>query len=122
MGHRQLPLATIDAAAGGAEHHVVTGCRPAGLLGQFHLEAMLGEEALLDAHHQRGRFEYGDVAQLDCGGFQLGGGGWIGLGGAGRGPAAIGRIAQASSEKQGGAEGGTEQGDERMATGHGVLA
>jgi hypothetical protein len=81
---------------------------------------MLGEEALLDAHHQRGGFENGDIAQLDRGGFQLGGGGWVRLRDVCTGPAAVGWIAEASGEQQGGAEGGTEQGEEATAAGHGL--
>ena len=65
LGHRQLPLAAIDATTGGAQHQVVAGGAPAGLLAEVHLQAMLGEEAFLHPDHQGGGFEDRDVAEAD---------------------------------------------------------
>ena len=101
LGHRQLPLATIDATAGGAQHQVVAGGTPARLLAEIHLQAVLGEEAFLDADHQGCGFKDRDVAEADGLHLQVGIGGcdWH-LGGGSRCRAALSirRIAETSRQ------------------------
>jgi hypothetical protein len=106
LGHRQLPLAAIDASAGRAEHHVVACRPPVGLLGELHIKAMFGKEAFLHPDHQGGGFEDGQEAEADGLGVKSGAGRSVWFGGWGvtsRATAsAVGGIAEAAAENNGG--------------------
>ena len=66
-----MPLTTINATAARAEYHVVASGTPAGLLGELHIQAVLGEEAFLHTDHQRRGLQNRHESEVDALCFQL---------------------------------------------------
>ena len=74
VGHRREDMGAIDAVALGAEHEVVAGRAPGGLL--LHLDAghaVLGEEALVLGDEQRAGIGERDEAEIGLGHLRAGG-------------------------------------------------